>query len=73
MKIEAEFPKKLKDMVGKPVYNQKDPSDVYGKIIEYDPETGKGRIEIDEEKVLKSGYNPFTGDLFMVSSRKLEE
>ena len=73
MRAEAEFPKKLENMVGQPIYNQKDPTDVYGKIVEYNPETGVGVIEFDQEKILKSGYNPFTGEAIMISSRKAEE
>lgn len=73
MKAEAEFPKNMKDVVGKPIYNKTDPTDVYGKIVEYNPETGVGVIEFDEEKILKSGYNPFTGEAFGVSSRGFDK
>ena len=72
MKITAQFPKKLEDMIGKPVYKKEDPTDIYGKIVEYNSETGDGIIELDEEKISKSGLNPFTGQPIGISSRKVD-
>jgi len=61
MKITFNLTKGLSDVVEKPVYEGNDPTNIYGKIISYDPETGVAVAELDEEKLKDTKWYPIAG------------
>lgn len=61
MKITFSLTKGLSDVVGKPVYEGGDPTNIYGKIVSYDVLTGEAVAEMDEEKLKDSKWYPVAG------------
>lgn len=61
----------LENVIGKPVVIGKDSIDVFGQVIEYNPETGEATIEINEEKLKTIEWTPVSGkDIISLSNRK---
>ena len=73
MKITTQLERGLDNVVGIPVYPGNDPKNIYGIIIEYNPETGIAVMELDEEKLKNSKWNPIVGENIGLSSSKREQ
>ena len=73
MKITVQMEVGLKNLVGKLIYKNGNPEDIYGKIVDYDFNTGEAIMDMDEEKLNNSDLNPFINHNVLVSNRKMDE
>ena len=72
MKITTNLEKNLKDVVGLPITKGNESKEVFGTVIEYNPETGETVMEVDEEKLKELKWMPIAGKTIGVSSTKNE-
>lgn len=71
MKITMQLEKGLENVIGKPVVIGKDSTNVFGEVIEYNPETGEATIEMNEEKLKTIEWIPIAGkNIASLSNRK---
>jgi hypothetical protein len=69
MRVTAQLGKGLKDVVGRPIFMGQDTTNEFGKVTEYDSETGEATMEMNEEKLKSIEWAPIAG----ISSRGLND
>lgn len=70
MIIKITLEKNLEEVVGKPITKGSDQSESFGKITDYNPETGEATLDMDDEKIKNSKWNPIAGENIGLSSRE---